>query len=706
MADAFSKDNPGNSVTVKCPACQHVVVVPSARFGKPFRCTQCGKNLQVRAPRTGPVPVVSPPPIAPRQASGENQVPQEFAVPRQENPAPRKRRPKASVVHWLMLALIWLLAAGMLVSTFVTSRMVKQNELVSPDIRAELSEAGNRPEDSSQQTGKSGATKGVNARSPTAHFPRRALLIAINEYLYANPLQQGAANSWKGLDKLGRALQVGLRYPSSQIAHISDAIPGGPIPLKKNLEKAIEEFLSLSRKQDSALVWFTGHGAVIEGKAYLAPLEGDLSQPSTLIPLDWVMEKLKSSPARQKVLVLDVFRFNPVIGQERPGSDPMPENFEKLAISPPAGVEVVLGCGKGQNSFEIDEAPMGLLPLALYEVLNQIISMDSEPQNPVDWGRLLVQVNQGMNANARRAIPPLAERLESTKRDGKSVEMLVQHAGKPAENGVAYDPAEPAAPMPDLAREKTGEKMGFELNGQVLRELDLPPVKRGRMGGALHADTLPVLDAKAVAAFIEKGDEGTPLRKAMLQSQVDLWALSGLEPPMALKEGVMRVRQDKKITLETLVDFYGKPANETRFKEDVERNQKQVATIFALVEGDLETLKELADGLEKEPLRYQAHFQFLKARLEAQIAYLYEYQSALGSIRKELPALEKGHSGWRLASSTKLRGDRAGKQMEKDRNADLKKLVDKYPNSPWAVLARRDMLTSLGLEWQSAVKRE
>jgi len=166
------------------------------------------------------------------------------------------------------------------------------------------------------------------------------------------------------------------------------------------------------------------------------------------------------------------------------------------------------------------------------------------------------------------------------------------------------------------------------------------------------------------------------------------------------------VRREKKVNLQTMVDYYDKPADEVRFKANVENNQKDVAKVFAIVEGDYETLKELGEDLDKEPKRIQAHFLFLKARLEAQIAYLYEYQSALGSIRKELPALEKGHNGWRLASSAKPRGDRTGRQMEKEQKTDLKKLVDKYPGSPWAVLAQRDMLTSLGLEWQSAAKRE
>ena len=198
----------------------------------------------------------------------------------------------------------------------------------------------------------------------------------------------------------------------------------------------------------------------------------------------------------------------------------------------------------------------------------------------------------------------------------------------------------------------------------------------------------------------------TPLNKAMKQAQINLWAISGMEPPPDLKNLVMDVRRQKKVNLEAMVDFYTKPVDDARFKASIETNQKDMAKVFAMVEGDYETLKELGEDVGNEPKRLQAHYLFLKARLEAQIANLYEYQSALGSMRKELPAIEKGHSGWRLASTIKLRGDRAGKQAEKDQKADLKKLIDKFPASPWAVLARRDMLTSLGLEWQSAAKKD
>lgn len=707
--------------TIRCPGCQQKLLVAPDLLGKPFRCSKCGKTLQVKAP-----PRMEPPQLIPTDTAAQSPpmqplelpplTPQGVGKPWEAGgsptvSAPVRRTPgRISTRHWVMVGLLSVLSATMLAGAIYSWRMVLDREREVQLAREAAAQAARTPppETGGQGSGDDKAVPGPRARGagPAIGFPRRALLIAINEYLYANPVQLGFANPWKGLDKLGRALQVGLRFPANQVAHLSDAVPGGPIPLKKTVEKTIEGFCGSCRRQDQALVWFTGHGAMVGDKAFLAPLDGDLTQEATLIPLAWVFDQLKASPARQKVLVLDVFRFNPVIGHERPGSDPLPEGFEKLALAPPEGVEVVLACGKDQNSYETEEEPMGVLPFALAEVLNAMTTRDMTPDDSLPVSSLVEKINQGVTKDVRAPIRSLAERLETTKRDGKPVEMKVATAGKPVEGGAKYDPSEAAARLPVWAPPQEESKAGRELNAQVLRELALPPIKRGRAIGDLHVETLPVLGVEEVAKYRDNPKEETPLQKAMKQAQVDLWAISGLTPPADLEKQVSEVRRQKKVNLETMVDYYAKPADETRFKAGVESNQKDVAKVFAIVEGDYETLKELGEDVEREPKRLQAHYLFLKARLEAQIAYLYEYQSALGSIRKEFPALEKGHSGWRLSSSSKLRGDRAGKQADKDQKADLKKLIEKYPGSPWAVLARRDMLTALGLEWQSAAKRE
>ena len=108
----------------------------------------------------------------------------------------------------------------------------------------------------------------------------------------------------------------------------------------------------------------------------------------------------------------------------------------------------------------------------------------------------------------------------------------------------------------------------------------------------------------------------------------------------------------------------------------------------------------------KETKRWQANYRYMISRIESQIAYILEYQTVLGSIRKEFPPLEKNHNGWRLASSVKLRGDRKGQQLAKSAGTGFDKLGKETAGSPWAILAKRDRLTALGLEWQSSAGRK
>ena len=71
--------------------------------------------------------------------------------------------------------------------------------------------------------------------------------------------------------------------------------------------------------------------------SFLAPIEGELDNAATLIPLKWLYEQLAKCKARQKVLVLDVNRYNQTFGQERPGSGEMgPKLDAMLRVRRPA----------------------------------------------------------------------------------------------------------------------------------------------------------------------------------------------------------------------------------------------------------------------------------------------------------------------------------------------------------------------------------
>src|SRR5829696_8279023 len=107
------------------------------------------------------------------------------------------------------------------------------------------------------------------------------------------------------------------------------------------------------------MVFFVGHPAEMDWEVYLVPLESDLGDAKNLIPLKEVLAEMAKCPGRQKVLVLDGNLFSPSQGEERPTSGPMGEKLEALLKAPPAGVQVLASCGKGQRSWELASASMG-----------------------------------------------------------------------------------------------------------------------------------------------------------------------------------------------------------------------------------------------------------------------------------------------------------------------------------------------------------
>ena len=73
----------------------------------------------------------------------------------------------------------------------------------------------------------------------------------------------------------------------------------------------------------------------------------------------------------------------------------------------------------------------------------------------------------------------------------------------------------------------------------------------------------------------------------------------------------------------------------------------------------------------------------------------------LGQMRKEFPPRNpKVHNGWRLASQPKLSGDAKGKKAAANSLKLLDKIIKDNAGTPWEVLAKREKLTALGLEWQ------
>jgi hypothetical protein len=457
------------------------------------------------------------------------------------------------------------------------------------------------------------------------------------------------------------------------------------------IEATLSDFLAGSRAQDSVIVFFVGHAVEVEEKPYLVPLEGEMDRAETLVPLEWVLGELSKCKARQKVLVLDTNRFSPTGGSERPGSGPMGAKFFAAAQAPPPGVQVLVACSAEQQSYETDKRPVGVFLDALWEELNKVGR--GNPKYRALEPFALAPLVAGVNAAMKNELAPL-----------KLTQEAKLFGTPPPENGVAYDPKEPVAALPKLP--DTPMNANAAAVKGVLQDIGLPPIKVSNFDTGIRYELLPAFDEKKMARYTAGGDD-TPLRKAVREGRAALWAVSGRSPvPPDLADLVKEQKAEVKTELvRALRDGYDYPQNENQFKNQVFNDGREVAKVIGALDEALSNLKAVAEQRDNETKRWQANYDFTLARLEAQIAYLYEYQSRLGEMRKEVPALDRAvYRGWTLASTTEMTGDSTGKRLAKSALKGFEKIAKEHKDTPYAVLAKREALTALGLEWKPKAK--
>jgi hypothetical protein len=207
--------------------------------------------------------------------------------------------------------------------------------------------------------------------------------------------------------------------------------------------------------------------------------------------------------------------------------------------------------------------------------------------------------------------------------------------------------------------------------------------------------------------YVSAADKESKFQQAIQRARAALWAVSSSDAtPAALKDEIAAKKQElKQINLNILKDGYRKPANETRFKTMVLKDERDVADLLLFMQDALDELVKVKKERPNQSKRWQVNYDFMLARVWSQYAYLYEYQSMLGQMRKELPPMDPNvHVGWKLAARDTLDGDPKGKKMATDAGKLYDQIITENANTPWEVLAKREQLTALGLEWKPSSK--
>jgi hypothetical protein len=717
-------------IQATCPKCKKVLRIPADWVARSMRCKHCKTVFQSKGRPVAEKKPVSAPPTVPADKAPVLMAPAANVVVANEAPvteAPmteeggfgdfgqgplvsvpgRQKKPSArgsksspwkkgliiTVMLLLVVGTVGALAGQSLLNLFrgdPSIIKVAQGNENSPGEEFSKGTKGKKGEGPSKKEGPDKNT--VSIPVPRGSFPRRALLINVNDYLLLNPLAYGSPTD-KGYpgSSTGSLAHQFTRPPLNMLEHqiteLSDGIPDDianrtgrkpKAPLKDVIENTLNDFLKTSRAQDRIIVLFAGHVVDGEKECYLIPIEGNKDDVKTLIPLAWVLDKLAKCQARQKLLILDVCRFPPAAGLERPASGEMSELLDTILQQPPEGVQVWSSCIKGQQSIELEKGSVFLQSLC--GALMKGVKGIQEPTNSLPLEQLVPEVNQRL----KEILGP------------QKVDQLSRLTGKDVDNGIAYNPDEPFPGRLEI--KPASVEGGAAGNAQVkaiLEELNKLPPARSKTS-PIKTTHLPPFASKVVEEYQPDYKDWKEMKETA-DREPEKYALR-----KAVFDAVKVMEDSHKLVLEEKLEGAG-GAIDGKVKSAFLLKQRDPGIMIFEMESALAKLKAAAEERDKEASkRWQANFDFTLARMQSRMVYIYEYNYLLGQIRADnLPALEPIHNGWRFGSRPKVQcPEPKVKDMVKSINRTWKKIAEEHQGTPWAVLATRENLTALGMEWR------
>jgi hypothetical protein len=386
---------------------------------------------------------------------------------------------------------------------------------------------------------------------------------------------------------------------------------------------------------------------------------------------------VKASPAKQKLLILDIAQSDPETGIVRNAPGPMDEKLAEQLRKVPTGVQVWLPCGvkessllfhsSGQDgSIFMDSICRGIT-LTTGKYWSTIEKDPKLKDGVLPLVLLSKQINKDTADEAKR------HHLEQTP------QLIGQVTSVPANLST-----EPPPPLALKIGKAGGENVKSDDILAVLKELDLDNDQLRRM----PATSFPPFPAPGFAKYrpdykdvaeLEEQAGGKPLRKVTLK------AIRALN------------KSDKSFKM-----IFHKESDEARFKKMVEREQETPAFIQAELSEALDDMKKAAENREEETSpRWQAHFDYTYARLLAKLAHIQEYNFVLGNkLRKDTPVIKTpGNNAWIIVPQRKME-QKETRSYDQERQKIAAKIIKDYPNTPWEILARREQATVLGLTLQ------
>ena len=550
---------------------------------------------------------------------------------------------------------------------------------------------------------KAGAGSTANLSAP---YPRRMLFISVTKYLYCNTLNGGVnggpnGNGRSELAEAAKQLAFQFRVPTdkdnNQLFLLTDAdgklsANAAQRPMLKGVVlDTVKRFAESSRAQDRVVFYFGGHATMKDGKAYLVPVEGDLNEIESLLPLDEFFAVVADCPAQQKVVLFDVCRANTDGNVVRPGSEPMSEELEKALLSPPSGanIQVVTACGAGQNAAELQTSDgehfAGSAFLNSLRVATKQTKAGNKSTKPDDAFAVATWIE---------AITPILADYVGVKMK-PPVPKLAGDLGE----AVAYNAEE--APAKRFEFPNSPKMLDAGKLKDVFALLDLKPVhlKSEAKAGEDSIELVFPFQAEALAPYKPEAigmemEEATKAADKFPLRAKTVMALNKLRDKWGGKDGTGKFSGVRST-------FAGETSNNV--KDAIKKEQIPLAEITDDLDELVKELQPMLAELDKEESKaWKASYLYALAQAKSRLSYLHEANLALGNILTDsIPEQLDKANGLQLVSVEKMKSKKEFRKFADEAKEIYDKLALENKGTPWEVLAKRARVESLGLEWKA-----
>jgi hypothetical protein len=141
-----------------------------------------------------------------------------------------------------------------------------------------------------------------------------------------------------------------------------------------------------------------------------------------------------------------------------------------------------------------------------------------------------------------------------------------------------------------------------------------------------------------------------------------------------------------------------------RFKDVMAANQAIADRTAYTVDEALGPIAAAAKLRDRETSRrWQAHYDLIRGRLLAMKVRCYEYNWACARLKKDMPKFKEPRANtWRLVPDTSVQYSKNAAAAAHDAERLLNRVIEEHPDTPWALLARRELKDPLGFKWVEA----